>query len=184
MSAIWFTSDLHFGHDAVIRYGRRPWTNVDEMNEALIERWNAIVSEKDTVYVLGDVAFLKPPAISATLSRLKGHKYLVEGNHDKRMPAHVREKHFGWTQKIAEIKIDKQLVVMCHYPMITWNRAHYGTWHLHGHSHGNLAVLPNARRMDVGIDCHPHHQPFSWDEIKSYMAQKTFESVDHHTQKT
>ena len=52
----WFTSDLHFGHANIIEYSGRPFRDVDHMNRALIERWNALVQPADTVWVLGDVA--------------------------------------------------------------------------------------------------------------------------------
>lgn len=40
---IWFTSDLHLGHRAVINFQDRPFGTVEEMNEALIKNWNFLV---------------------------------------------------------------------------------------------------------------------------------------------
>ena len=54
--ARWFTSDLHFGHSNIIRYSGCPFADTGEMNEALIDRWNAVVGNGDEVWVLGDVA--------------------------------------------------------------------------------------------------------------------------------
>ena len=78
----WVTSDLHFGHKNIIRYSKRPFKDVEDMNEQLIQRWNDRVSPDDIVFNLGDFAFLKPEQIAKILSRLNGKQYFVMGNHD------------------------------------------------------------------------------------------------------
>ena len=50
-----FTSDLHFGHENVIKFDERPFNSVEEMDEELIKRWNNKVGKGDIVYVLGDL---------------------------------------------------------------------------------------------------------------------------------
>ena len=77
----YFTSDQHFGHFNIIRLSRRPFKTVDEMDETMVERWNAKVRDDDTVYVLGDL-FFRAATVEPILKRLKGHKHLVLGNHD------------------------------------------------------------------------------------------------------
>ena len=47
---IFFTSDTHFGHKAIIQFAKRPCQNVEEMNEMLISNWNSVVKKGDTVY--------------------------------------------------------------------------------------------------------------------------------------
>jgi calcineurin-like phosphoesterase family protein len=84
----WFTSDLHFGHANIIEYSRRPFRNVDDMNHALIERWNALVQPADTVWVLGDVAMGRIVDTLPLVSRLAGHKLLLAGNHDRCWSGH------------------------------------------------------------------------------------------------
>jgi len=54
---IWFTSDTHFNHRNIIGYAQRPFESVEEMNEVMIERWNASVRGEDTIYHLGDFSF-------------------------------------------------------------------------------------------------------------------------------
>ena len=72
-----------------------------------------------------------------------------------------------------------QRIVLCHFPMLTWNRAHYGAWHLHGHCHGSLDGKFDGKRLDVGVDCHDF-APISYPEVKALMAKKDFVVVDHH----
>ena len=80
---IWFTSDLHFYHNNVINNSKRPFKNMDEMHEVLIKNWNDRVKKKEIIYVLGDFSFGGFEKTKEILSRLKGYKILIKGNHDK-----------------------------------------------------------------------------------------------------
>lgn len=77
---IWVVSDTHFGHANIITLAPRPFASAAEMDETMVERWNAVVKPSDHVYHLGDVAFKKSSL--AQVTRLHGHKRLVGGNHD------------------------------------------------------------------------------------------------------
>ena len=80
---IFYTSDLHLGHANIIRHCNRPFASVEDMDEALIGNWNAKVTDGDTVHILGDLMFRNSCPSEEYLSRLKGKKHLVVGNHDK-----------------------------------------------------------------------------------------------------
>ena len=77
---IFFTSDLHFSHANIIKYCQRPFDSVAEMNDALIENWNARVQHDDIVYVLGDMFFCDVSAARGIMHRLHGMKRLVLGS--------------------------------------------------------------------------------------------------------
>ena len=77
-----FTADLHFGHARIIELCDRPFSSAEEMDQVLIERWNAVVTEADTVWVLGDYALGNRQHALSYLARLNGRKMLVVGNHD------------------------------------------------------------------------------------------------------
>ena len=88
-------ADTHFGTDSIRRYENRPFESVQEMDEALIQNWNRVVSEGDTVYVLGDFSSYGKEENKALLKRLKGTKILIMGNHDMGYtPAEWREMGF------------------------------------------------------------------------------------------
>lgn len=184
MSEVWFTGDTHFGHAAVIRYSKRPFASAEEMDEGIIERWNAAVKPHDLVWHLGDVSFRRPEQTANILARLNGRKNLIRGNHDARMPAWLAGNYFHDVSDYAEIKGPSDVkIVLSHYPMMTWNKAHHGSWHLHGHSHGSLRHGLEARRIDVGVDAHAY-RPWSMDDIATAMARKPgYEIVDHHGDK-
>ena len=181
---VWFTSDPHFGHANVIKYCDRPFATSDEMDEAIIENWNTVVQPGDRVYLLGDVGFMKPGPLNALLYRLKGQKFLIRGNHDREATLKEISHHFVWVKEYFELKHEKQKIVLSHYPFLTWNGCHRGSWHLHGHCHGTLPAAVNeyARRLDVGVDCHGF-MPISFAQVKRILEKREYRPVDHHTER-
>lgn len=77
-----FISDLHFGHNAILEFSReqRQGTNIDEHDEWLIDSWNSVITKRDLVWVLGDIAMKKEHI--RKMQRLNGAKKLILGNHD------------------------------------------------------------------------------------------------------
>ena len=182
-----FTSDTHYGHDNVRRYSNRPYVSCEEMNEALITNHNAVVRPQDTVWFLGDFSFQKAPELLATLKRLNGHKQLILGNHDKilrsKPVAFLGRGLFESIDSYRRIDVEKQTIVLFHYGMRVWDKAHHGSWHLYGHSHGTLP--PHNCSVDVGVDAAwitgaATYTPYSFEQIAEYMAGRGFIAVDHH----
>ncbi len=87
-----FTADLHFDDKNIILYENRPFENVNEMNNKLVENWNSVVSINDEVYVVGD--FGGNGREENILSMLNGVKYIVKGNHDIRSNEYYRQVGF------------------------------------------------------------------------------------------
>jgi calcineurin-like phosphoesterase family protein len=83
-----FTADLHLGHRNIIEYCSRPFPDVDEMNAALVDRWNETVGDEDEVIVLGDVAMGRISETLPLVGRLRGRKVLLAGNHDRCWQGH------------------------------------------------------------------------------------------------
>jgi calcineurin-like phosphoesterase family protein len=147
--AIFFTADSHFGHAGALALYRRPFASVEDMNRAMIARWNETVGPQDEVWHLGDFA-IRPKAkhAAALLQSLNGRKHLVIGNNDPPDIAALPE--WSTVQHYAEIEADGHRLVLCHFAFRTWNGMKKGALNLHGHSHGRLKPLP--RQADVGVD--------------------------------
>jgi calcineurin-like phosphoesterase family protein len=77
-----YISDLHIGHKNILNLDNRPFFNLADMKETIIDNWNKVVGKNDSVYVLGDM-FWNNSEISIVLPKLNGMKYLVKGNHDR-----------------------------------------------------------------------------------------------------
>ncbi len=152
-SRVWFTSDTHFGHAKILVVVQRPFRTVDEMDEALVGNWNAVVAPGDDVWHLGDFAFQEAGSLEGLRGRLNGKIHLIRGNHD--VGVAERQRHlFASVHDIAEIEIDGQMLALCHYPLREWPKAWRGGWHLFGHVHGALDGEPHGHSLDAGVDSH------------------------------
>lgn len=185
MSNLFFSSDLHFFHKNIIQYSNRPYSSVEEMNEALIKNWNDNVKPNDTIWTLGDFSFGNYQLTTGVLSRLNGNHHMVYGNHDQTIMANYKTLlDSGLVQSIQyykELKHDDQLIILFHYGMRVWRSSHHGSILLYGHSHGSLP--PFGKSVDVGVDCKeitPEYRPVSIDEVLAYMKNRQGQVVDHH----
>ena len=181
---LFFTSDTHFFHKNILKYCDRPFESITEMNEDLITLWNANVPKDGIVFHLGDVSLTaKSKELDELLHRLNGTKYLIIGNHEKdALSKDYLRNHWAGIYDIAEIFIqddeityEEQHIVMCHYPMITWNGSHRGSWQLFGHVHGGLSnkgeIKHSVTALDVGVDCHGF-RPISYQEVKEKITKQ------------
>jgi calcineurin-like phosphoesterase family protein len=178
MSNTWFTSDTHFHHANILKFTNRPYASVEEMNEAFIEWNNKNINDSDEFYNLGDFSFGTLEQTVEVVRRLKGRKHLILGNHDGviRKNRNTFLNYFESIQDLREFSVDKKKkLVLCHYPMRSWNSSNYGSIQLHGHTHGSLE--PHGRSVDVGIDSpfitgKAEHRPFHLDEILDWARER------------
>ena len=130
-----FISDMHFGHKNILGYDNRPFFTLKEMEEALINNWNSVVSDSDTVYVLGDMFWIKEDA-KRILPQLKGKKILILGNHDT-VNADMR-KHFQHIKDYMEIEEDNKHIILSHYPIPFFKKLTRDNYYmLYGHVHNS-----------------------------------------------
>ncbi len=167
----YFTSDLHLGHENIIRHCQRPFADAKEMDEALIDNWNRRVHRTDTVYIVGDLIFRTKRDPAEYLERLKGQKALIIGNHDKDwMKKADLAKYFMFVSNMEYISDGQRKFVLCHYPMMTWNGVSKGVYHVYGHIHNNrsdtywplLRTMENA--LNAGTDINGF-APVQFDEL-------------------
>lgn len=170
MADTWFTADFHLGHSNIIRYCGRPFQATDEMDDAILSRLNTSVKEHDSLYYLGDFCLGSSKHAREYRRRIRCKNiYFVEGNHDASTLKIQQE--FRWWKQLAEITVEAQRIVLCHYAMRVWHHCAHGTWQLYGHSHGRLPEAAAMLAMDVGVDTHDF-RPWHFDEIKAAMEAK------------
>ena len=125
----YYIGDLHLFNrnqtDEGRNYDRRPFATVEEMNQYILERWNAKINNGDTVYILGDMAMRgKNSALLALVAQLKGKKILFRGNHDD-LSDYRYQRLFEEITDYREIadSFDGKTYKLClmHYPILMWN---------------------------------------------------------------
>lgn len=175
---IWLTSDFHFAHNKDFVYARRGFQTIDEMNAAIIERYNSTVSPEDTVYILGDCMLKDNVEGMKCLQSLKGHKFLAIGNHDsdKRLELYRTNFVFEDIQVGYRMRYGKYSLWLSHYPMLMGNyKDKHPTWNLSGHTH-NPDPFDNGEEgiYNVAVDahdCYPVNLEDIISEIDIYRQQ-------------
>ncbi len=179
---IYFTSDLHLGHSNVLKLCNRPFETIEEMDEYIIDNWNKKVTNNDTVYILGDVMFRNKKPPEEYLSRLKGKKHLIRGNHDRSWMKKVDiDKYFLSNNNLDFISDGKHRITVCHYPMMSWPHMSTDGYMVFGHIHGNTnadywsLIEKNPYMLNAGMDINGF-VPVSFEEM--------FKNNEEHKSKT
>lgn len=147
MARNFYIGDWHYGHANIIAYDNRPYGTVEEMNEDLIRRWNAAVTEKDSVYILGDMFWCTAKNALPVLDQLHGAKYLIRGNHDP-FSMEFESKFVGvWDAKM--IRDNGTKIYMSHCPKISFENWQHGAVHFYAHVHNSFEynITKNVQRQ-------------------------------------
>ena len=176
MSTIWFTSDFHFNHDKDFIYRPRGFSNVVEMNRALLENYNSLVKPEDTVYILGDCCLCDTEASIEILKALNGKKYLAFGNHDtdNRLKRFAQENIFEDIKFGYRLRIGNKTLVLTHYPSLVANPNENWTLNFYGHTHtaDRFELFGDSACYNVGVDAHDNC-PVCLDEIQADIHKRT-----------
>lgn len=167
---IFYIADTHFGHANIMRIDKRPFSDVHEMDEYMIFRWNERVNPDDNIYVVGDFSYkgINPP--ESYLRRLKGKKHLLIGNHDiKLLKNKAAMSYFETVNDILTIQDGNNQVVLCHYPLIEWPHYYRNAYHVYGHIHNNnnkanLIMAEEERALNAGVMLN-NYSPSSLNEL-------------------
>ena len=199
---LYVTSDLHLFHNRIVEFTNRPTTLENHNNWVIQQCNSKVPpntkDSKSTVLHLGDFLFscTNEEAVEV-LSQLNGDWWFVLGNHDRASKLvtviNTVNKEYGTNHQILgwyyrlnvvepqiniTIKQKKKLVILCHFPIAEWDSMDRYSFHLFGHMHGGTSghtdhPLPFVKgRLDCGIDNHPKHEPFTWEEIRSEMRKQ------------
>lgn len=164
MADIWFFSDPHFDHAAIIKHTDRPYSDVINMNMAIAYSICQTVKPRDTIYCLGDFIW-KRNLIKPYFKIFRGKWVLIPGNHDEKFKNEYL-KYCKVTERLFHKKFNKKLFILSHYPLDTWSSSHRGSIHLHGHSHGRLSSYRESR-FDMSWDV--HKRLINLDEVLSWV---------------
>lgn len=199
MSNRFVISDHHLGHENswkkfTVADGSplRPFTSTDEMNEAMIERHNAVVRPQDTVYFLGDVVINK--RYLELVKRMNGKKRLIRGNHDIFKDNDYREVGF---EQIHGVRVFVDKFIFSHIPLHPDCVTDRFRVNVHGHLHANQVTMGHdlyetvrtgteVKKIDPRYLCvcveQTNFTPLSFDEVEARI-QKRWNEVGYEPPK-
>lgn len=190
MRKIFFTADLHFGHENVLKFDNRPFNTVDEMDVELINRWNKKVGKGDLVYVLGDMIWKSRNNDAETLIKsLNGQIILIKGNHDRFLHNAKAKNALAGVKDYDDIAVTLEngtvrRCILSHYFMPFYNGHRNQAILLHGHSHTSEEApleLDIAKRLSnmgsrneiYNVGCmYWNYEPVTLDEILARRPQE------------
>jgi calcineurin-like phosphoesterase family protein len=182
----WFTSDTHFGHARIIELCNRPFADIDEMDQTIIDNWNSVVQPSDEVFHLGDVALGPKDRWQEIFHQLNGRLVLVIGNHDalywENKPRYIEKyaplyRRFDVAGRNLTIPIDGQLVMLAHfsydpdYQGRGMQTEDFGFPLIHGHTHGTEHDTMSSKgtpQFHVGMDAW-NYFPVSENRIIAWL---------------
>lgn len=206
---VWFTSDTHYGHSNIVK-GVTNWRNaegevpieqvrdfssVETMNELMVSNINQHVQASDWLIHLGDWSFGGYDKIEEFREQINcNNVVLILGNHDHHIQRDIPKfrKMFNHITHYEELKITRgndtnNMLILCHYPIISWNQMHHGSFMLHGHQHlKGEKIFGQGKRMDIGMCGSEEFRPYHMEEIVDLLKNRQFEPYiehDHHTTK-
>lgn len=180
-----FTSDTHHNHSRIIQYSGRPFANVTEMNEAILDGINGMVRRDDHLVIAGDVAFGDPAPFFRRINC--DNIYVVIGSHDPMIDYKTSHK-IKYICDAMFLELNGQQMVITHCPHLCWDKSHYGSWNLFGHLHSGTSdkgdrgedekgnslfsqVINHAKMLDIGVDGHAF-MPWTFEQLKEVLDRK------------
>ena len=196
-----FWGCTHFKHDPkwnVPIWKVRGHDSSADHDKSIISNWNSKAHSETTGFLLGDTVFgyegdktMLSLFHSLTFKELyvlpgnhtAGYKQLIETTEDGILD--LGHKKVIFVPNYFEIVVNGRAIILCHYPILSWNGAAKGAWHLHAHVHGNLdrseigkLYLSSGLSYEVSVEVNPF--PLTFSEIRSIMNKKSQSVPDHH----
>lgn len=178
----YFIADQHIGHENVLKFDNRKWTDIRVHDQELMKRWNDTVGMEDTVYILGDISWMNSTKTIEYFKQLNGSKVLLRGNHDGKL---LRNRELqALFQEICDYKEldlgNGKGLVLCHYPIPCFKNHYYGWYHFYGHVHTGFEdnMMQHVRRQMEELYNVPCNM-FNVGVMKDYMGYtpRTFEEI-------
>ena len=178
---IFFTSDTHFCHKNIIKFCERPFKDIKEMNETLVENWNREVGPTDIIYHLGDFCFAGSAEWHSILGRLNGRINLIIGNHDEK---NLRQGYMNLFESVSyqqHIVIGPDNFYLNHYPYLCYPGHHSHTYQLFGHVHSSPFKFDgtDAKRMQDNISPTQYDVGVDWNDFKPVSYEELIKKLEY-----
>lgn len=206
---IFFWSDLHYNHNPSDGTGwlhtSRGFKTLEEHDEAIISNCNHVSDNESILFLLGDTCLgnnSKENILKLFKELNYTELYIMPGNHFAGLHQQFEKSNqsfdrfmrciiYSENRKIVylipnyyEISVDRQAIVLSHYPMASWNGMGSGSIMIHGHVHGHLKdsivgkELYKGKMIDAGVESCKY--PISFCNLKDTMDSRPIIKTDHH----
>ena len=187
-SKIFFSSDHHANHENIIKFCKRPFENIQEMNQELVKRWNEKVPKDGIVFHLGDFAWGGYNVWKNFREQLNGNIYLIKGNHCLKNMTTTAKELFIDVNMQMRIEIEGRKIWLNHFPFLCYSGVYREfnvlEYNIFGHVH-----LSNIKERNAGRDCERCYQmlfptqydvgvdfnefaPISWYEVDERIKKQ------------
>jgi calcineurin-like phosphoesterase family protein len=179
---VWFSSDLHLNHQAVINFGRQ-FDSVSHMNDYILNETNKVVRENDLLVLCGDTMMGEKDYIQFLNSLICDNIIMLFGNHcnrSKMQSALIECDKLIYIGDYVELNVEKQIICCSHFPQFNWNYQDDGAISLHGHLHADenavVKEIHKYKSLDVGIDNYyklfGEYSLFSFEKVCELLRDK------------
>lgn len=202
---ILFWGCLHWHHNPswdLPIWKRRGFESVQEHDDAIVKNWNTKATDKTIGFLLGDTMFGMggKDEFMSLMRQLKFSKlFVMSGNHHagfKQAFDSIDDntlyvdgnyyKEVIFIPNYVETYINGQPIVLCHYPILSWNGAGKGSWMLFSHVHGSLGnselgrmyLKDGGANLEISVEATKF--PLTYGEIFTIMKSKSKFKTDHH----
>lgn len=164
-----FTSDQHFGHRNIMIYDQRPFESIEQMDKELIRQWNSVVTNKDTVWFLGDWYLGGDfDYLNNIIQKLNGMKYMIYGNHDRLKIKDYYDMGFKFVSKYPVML--KHHFILSHAPIDDFehdDRYYY----IYGHIHNVEEYLDKTENSTCVCCCRWDYKPIRIEEFDRWLDE-------------
>lgn len=177
---VWFSSDFHLNHKAVIDFGRN-FDSLEHMNDHIIVETNKITRKNDLLVLCGDTMMGEKNYKQFLDSLVCENIIMLYGNHcSLSKMLNVASDKLIYQGQYLELNIDGQIICCSHFPHFCWNYQDDGSFFLHGHNHGDephlVKEIHKYKSMDCGIDNYyklfGEYSLFSFEQIQELLKDK------------
>jgi calcineurin-like phosphoesterase family protein len=175
----YFSSDWHLGHYNIMRVANRPFSSVEEMDNTIMDNMITPLKKGDNIYFIGDIGYNKE-TIEEALKRIHKKKinfFWILGNHDMKFPLGEFEQYCHTITPSLIIKREHTVIHLNHFPMMTWEKSFYNSFHLYGHLHTNSVELEEVEKRQTGKAFNVNlefndYKPYNLHDIFEIMSKK------------
>jgi calcineurin-like phosphoesterase family protein len=198
-----FWGCMHYGHDPKWDnpiWKLRGYNSSAEHDEGLIQNWNKKANASTIGFLLGDTIFghMADERLLKLFNRLNfkelyilpgnhqaGYKQILDSLHGNVLNVDGHEKLIHFVPNYLETVVNGQAIVMCHFPILSFNGMAKGAYHIYAHVHGNLGRSELGRlyqntglTYEVSVENCP--SPITFGELRAEMRKKVQSTPDHH----